>query len=143
MSNGSAIWVKICANTTLEDAQQAADAGADAVGFVFAPSPRRVTAAQVAAITRHLPATLEKIGVFVNQSPEIILDTIMKVGLTGVQLHGDEDAEYIRTLAKAAPRKKALSCRHPARWLIPLASLKPLPPPAACRSQKFPETSTS
>ena len=60
------LWIKICANTSLEDAQLAAEAGADAVGFVFAPSPRRVTAAQVAAIVPHLPATLEKIGVFVD-----------------------------------------------------------------------------
>ena len=60
------IWVKICGNTTLGDAQLAADAGADAVGFVFAPSPRRVTVEQVAAITPHLPSRLEKIGVFVG-----------------------------------------------------------------------------
>ena len=44
------LWVKICGNTTLADAQLAADAGADAVGFVFAPSPRRVTVEQVADI---------------------------------------------------------------------------------------------
>ena len=76
MNAASSIWVKICANTSLEDAQLAADAGADAVGFVFAPSPRRVTAAQVAAITPHLPAHLEKIGVFVDAGlDEIVLDS--------------------------------------------------------------------
>jgi len=48
------VWVKICANTSLEDAQWAAAAGADAVGFVFAPSPRQVTPAQVAEISPHL-----------------------------------------------------------------------------------------
>ena len=62
------LWIKICGNTSLEDAQLAADAGADAVGFVFAPSPRRVTPAQVAAIVPHLPPSLEKIGVFVDAS---------------------------------------------------------------------------
>ena len=46
------LWIKICANTSLGDAQLAAEAGADAVGFVFAPSPRRVTAEQAAQIVR-------------------------------------------------------------------------------------------
>ena len=83
------IWIKICGNTSLEDAQLAADAGADAVGFVFAPSPRRVTPAQVAAIVPHLPATLEKFGVFVDASFEEIDSTVRAAGLTGVQLHFD------------------------------------------------------
>jgi phosphoribosylanthranilate isomerase len=87
MRDASPIWVKICANTSLEDAQLAADAGADAVGFVFAPSPRRVTAAQVAAFTPHLPAALEKIGVFVDAGFEEIDATVRTCGLTGVQVH--------------------------------------------------------
>ena len=60
------MWTKICGNTNLEDAQLAAEAGADAVGFVFAASPRRVTAAQVSRITPHLAGKLEKYGVFVD-----------------------------------------------------------------------------
>ena len=87
MNASAPIWVKICANTSLEDAQLAADAGADAVGFVFAPSPRRVTAAQVAAITPHLPAALEKIGVFVDAAFDEIEATVRACGLTGVQVH--------------------------------------------------------
>ena len=83
------LWVKICGNTSLEDARLAADAGADAVGFVFAPSPRKVTAEQVAAITPRLPGTLEKIGVFVDAGLGEISETIRSCGLTGVQLHSD------------------------------------------------------
>jgi phosphoribosylanthranilate isomerase len=97
------LWIKICANTSLEDALLAAgtgapadrsssvgwEAGADAVGFVFAPSPRRVTVAQVAAIVPRLPATLEKIGVFVDAPREEIESTVHTCGLTGVQLHFD------------------------------------------------------
>lgn len=86
------LWVKICANTSLDDALFAAEAGADAVGFVFAPSPRRVTIEQVAQITPHLPATLEKIGVFVDTSLEEIAEAVRKSGLTGAQLHFDASA---------------------------------------------------
>jgi phosphoribosylanthranilate isomerase len=83
------LWIKICANTSLADAQLAAEAGADAVGFVFAPSPRRVTPAQVAAIVPHLPPALEKIGVFVDASFTEIASTVETCSLTGVQLHFD------------------------------------------------------
>ena len=83
------IWIKICGNTSLEDAQLAADSGANAVGFVFAPSPRRVTPAQVTAIVPHLAATLEKIGVFVDAAFDEIESTVLASGLTGVQLHFD------------------------------------------------------
>ena len=67
----------------------AADAGADAVGFVFAPSPRRVTPQQVAAVVPHLPASLEKIGVFVDASLDEIEAAVRACGLIGVQLHFD------------------------------------------------------
>ena len=83
----SNIWIKICANTSLEDAELAAEAGADAVGFVFAPSPRRVTLTQASAIITHLPPTLEKIGVFVDASFTEIASTVEACSLTGVQLH--------------------------------------------------------
>ena len=66
------MWVKICGNTNLEDAALAAELGADAVGFVFAESKRRVTAAQVAAITPHLRAGVERVGVFHSHDAEEI-----------------------------------------------------------------------
>lgn len=81
------IWIKICGNTSRADAQLAVEAGADALGFIFAPSPRRVTAEQVAAITPHLPAHVEKIGVFVDASLDEIEATVRLAALTGVQLH--------------------------------------------------------
>lgn len=71
----------------------AAEAGADAVGFVFAPSPRHVTAEQVAAIVPHLPAEIEKIGVFVDATVDEIAATVEATCLTGVQLHWDAPAE--------------------------------------------------
>jgi phosphoribosylanthranilate isomerase len=87
------IWIKICGNTSLADALLAAEAGADAVGFVFAPSPRQVTATEVAAIVPQLPATIEKIGVFVDSALEEIISTVRACGLTGVQLHFDAEPE--------------------------------------------------
>lgn len=94
------LWIKICANTSLEDALLAAEAGADAVGFVFAPSPRRVTAAQVVAIVPSLPESLEKIGVFVDASLKEIESTVLAAGLTGVQLHFDAAPELTAELRK-------------------------------------------
>lgn len=84
------LWVKICGNTSLADAQLAVDAGADAVGFVFAPSPRRVTSEQVAAIVPSLPDSIEKVGIFVDADLATIAATVEQCGLTGVQVHNDE-----------------------------------------------------
>jgi len=97
------MWIKICANTTLEDAQLAASAGADAVGFVFAESVRRVTPAQVRAITPHLPANVEKYGVFVDDAFDQIASTVEECGLTGVQLHSSHDPSLARKLREHFP----------------------------------------
>jgi phosphoribosylanthranilate isomerase len=87
------IWIKICGNTSLEDARLAVEAGADAVGFVFAPSPRRMMATEVAAIAPHLPQAIEKIGVFVDAGLDEIDSVVRACGLTGVQLHSDAARE--------------------------------------------------
>jgi phosphoribosylanthranilate isomerase len=93
------MWVKICGTTNLEDALLAVDAGADAIGFVFAESSkRRVTAEQVAPITRALPSHIEKVGVIVNETPERIAEIVRISGLTGVQLQGDELPELTSEL---------------------------------------------
>lgn len=85
------MWIKICGNTNLEDAHFAAKCGADALGFVFAPSPRQVEANQVRQITKELPPHLEKYGVFVNAAFNEIASTVEACGLTGVQLHRSSD----------------------------------------------------
>lgn len=91
-------WVKICGITNLEDARTAVEAGADALGFVFAASPRRVNIATVQAIGPFVPAHVEKVGVFVDESADTILDVVTEAGLTAVQLHGSETSEYARGL---------------------------------------------
>ena len=92
------MWVKICANTNAEDALAAADLGADAVGFVFAPSSRRVTASQVKTIAPLLPAGVERVGVFYTGSTDEIFAAATEAGLTAVQLHGGLDRELARRL---------------------------------------------
>lgn len=87
------LWIKICGNTSLEDAQLAADAGADAVGFVFASSPRQITIESVSTIIPRMPDQIEKIGVFVDSTFEAIEAAIDTCGLTGVQLHFAADSD--------------------------------------------------
>lgn len=91
-------WIKICGNTSLEDALLASQAGADAVGFVFAPSPRRITPEEVAKIVPHLPPAIERIGVFVDAAFKEIESTVLACGLTGVQLHFEASPEIAAQL---------------------------------------------
>jgi phosphoribosylanthranilate isomerase len=99
------MWVKICGNTNLADALLAVNAGADAVGFVFGESKRRVTPEQVAAITLELPGTVEKIGVIVNEMPQRVAEIVRIAGLTGVQLQGDETPEFTGELRRLGLRR--------------------------------------
>ncbi|MBN1829573.1 MAG: phosphoribosylanthranilate isomerase, partial [Deltaproteobacteria bacterium] len=83
--------IKICGITNRPDALAAADAGADALGFIFYPgSPRFIPPEQAREIINRLPPGIAAVGVFVNSAPEEILRVAAFVGLTMVQLHGDE-----------------------------------------------------
>lgn len=92
------MFVKICANTNLADAQLAAELGADAVGFVFAPSRRRMMASQVAEITPRLPDSVLTVGVFATDNADEIIRTVRTAGLRAAQLHHDLNPELIRKL---------------------------------------------
>lgn len=83
-------WIKICGTTSIGDAVAAIEAGADALGFIFAPSKRRITVEKAREIIKALPPPVERIGVFLNESVDEILRTVMEVDLTGIQLHGEE-----------------------------------------------------
>lgn len=106
------MWVKICANTNLDDALLAADLGADALGFVFAESKRKVTAQQVARITPHLPAAIETAGVFHTHSVEEIVRAVQEAGLTTVQLHGGLDPALAEKLRQQLPSIKLIQTLH-------------------------------
>ncbi len=90
--------IKICGITTVEAAHVAACAGATMIGFVFAPSQRRIATHQAKEIIASLPKKVEKVGVFVNASADHICHVATEVGLTMIQLHGEEPASLSRSL---------------------------------------------
>lgn len=83
-------WIKICGTTCLEDALKSVEAGADALGFIFAPSKRRVSPEQAQLIISELPREVERIGVFMNSTAADIANVVSEVALTGIQMHGEE-----------------------------------------------------
>jgi phosphoribosylanthranilate isomerase len=105
------LWVKICGMTNADDALAAAEAGADAIGMLFAPSKRRITVDQGKTIAGALPKTMEKVGVFYDEVASTIEDIATEVGLTAVQLHGDESPEFARNLFRNNPRRTRAQMR--------------------------------
>lgn len=95
----TATRIKICGITNLEDALLASESGADALGFVFAESPRRVEPAEAKNIINHLPPFIARVGVFVNEKPEVVEEIAAFCGLSIIQLHGDEDRDYLDVLS--------------------------------------------
>ncbi len=93
------MFIKICGITNEEEALLSVAMGADAVGFIFAPSPRQVATGAVAQITSRLPGEIISVGVFRDSLPERVVDLVTLSGVKGVQLHGSErpeDAAFIR-----------------------------------------------
>lgn len=90
--------VKICGITDMEAALAAVNAGADALGFVFAESKRKIEPEKARDIVRKLPSKVMKVGVFVNVAKAKIESIAEAVGLTHIQLHGDETPEFCKSL---------------------------------------------
>ncbi len=85
--------IKICGITNADDARLALSAGADYIGFVlYPPSPRGVSVADMKRILGELDVPARAVGVFVNASRRVVLDTARNCGLAAVQIHGDEPA---------------------------------------------------
>jgi phosphoribosylanthranilate isomerase len=105
--------VKVCGITNVADARVAAEAGADAVGFIFAESPRKVGVEEVRGISIALPENVLKVGVFVNAPPEEVLRAAQEAGLDLAQLHGDETPETVAAVrAGGLPVMKAIRVRN-------------------------------
>jgi phosphoribosylanthranilate isomerase len=87
-------WIKICGITNIEDALNANSLGVNALGFIFAPSQRKVSPATVRAIIRILPTSVTKVGVFVDQNLQEVEHIAAYCHLDALQFHGEESPEY-------------------------------------------------
>ena len=118
-------WIKICGITNLQDALQAATLGVDALGFIFAPSLRRIDPSGAREIIRSLPPSVFKIGVFVNEELPEVRRIADYCGLNKVQFHGQETPEYCRQVSlpviKAVRVKNLESLQEMAKY--PFASI--------------------
>jgi phosphoribosylanthranilate isomerase len=107
------VKVKVCGIKEPGDARVAAGAGADAIGLVFAESPRRVSMFEAREIAAALPGDVLKVGVFVDAGPDEVLRIAEEVGLDYAQLHGDEDPETVARIRDGEVRViKALRVRN-------------------------------
>jgi phosphoribosylanthranilate isomerase len=104
--------VKICGITNAGDARAASDAGADAVGFIFAESPRRVGVEEARRISKALPENIIRVGVFVDEEPAEVSRISREVGLDLAQLHGEETPETVTAVREGGVKvMKALRIR--------------------------------
>jgi phosphoribosylanthranilate isomerase len=97
------VFVKICGITSEEDALLAVAMGADAVGFVFAPSSRQIAPQKAADIAKRLPTEIVTVGVFRHETRQRIVDIVHHAGLRAAQLHGHETATDSRWVRARVP----------------------------------------
>jgi phosphoribosylanthranilate isomerase len=108
------VFVKICGITNEDDALLAVAMGADAVGFIFAPSPRQIAPSAAGAIARRLPPEVLTVGVFRDELPERVVEIVNREGLRAAQLHGHESREDTGYVSVRVPVViKAFPAGHP------------------------------
>src|ERR1700738_2130935 len=98
------MFVKVCGTTSEEDALLAVAMDADAIGFIFAPSPRQISPTIARDIAKRLPPEVMTVGVFRNEAPRRVVDIMQFAGLECAQLHGHERPEQARWIRKRLPR---------------------------------------
>lgn len=104
--------IKICGVTSLEAALAAAEAGTDALGFVFASSSRRIQPEKAREIISQLPPYVTAVGVFVNEKPDVVCNIAEYCGLNLIQLHGEETPEYCQALNRPVVKAIRVSSRE-------------------------------
>ncbi len=97
------MFVKICGTTSEADALLAVAMGADAIGFIFAPSPRQIAPGVASDIAKRLPPEVLTVGVFRNEAPARVVEIVNTVGLRAAQLHGHETADQSRWIRERVP----------------------------------------
>lgn len=97
------MFIKICGITTEEDALVTVGLGADAIGFVFAPSERQISPQKARDIIRRVPREALTVGVFRNDSKERVVKVVSEAGLGAAQLHGLETPQDCRWIAERVP----------------------------------------
>lgn len=98
------VFVKICGITNESDALLAVAMGADAVGFIFAPSTRQIAPTRAGDIAKRLPPEVLTVGVFRNEAPKRVIEIVNRQGLGAAQLHGDESPEDTLYVRDRVPR---------------------------------------
>lgn len=106
------VKVKVCGITNLDDAKASVETGADAIGFIFAKSPRRVSVDEVKKIVFSLPPFIIKVGVFVNEVPSLICKIAKDCLLNVIQLHGEEIPEFCKEISSNFPVIKSIRVRN-------------------------------
>ncbi len=108
------MFVKICGITRENDALLAVALGADALGFVFAPSSRLIATDKARDIVRRLPPDVLTVGVFRDSLPDRVVEVVTRAGLGAAQLHGHETPEQTRAVREQVPTViKAFPAGHP------------------------------
>lgn len=102
--------VKICGLMEKEHVTAAVEAGADAIGFVFAPSKRQITVEKAQELAKNIPDSVLKIGVFVNPTQDELEKAYRDVALDFIQFHGNESPDFVQSAN--FPSIKALSIRN-------------------------------
>jgi phosphoribosylanthranilate isomerase len=97
------VFVKICGTTSEADALLAVAMGADAVGFIFAPSPRQIPPGLASDIAKRLPPEIMTVGVFRDEAPARVVEIVNTVGLRAAQLHGHETADQAQWVRQRVP----------------------------------------
>ena len=97
------MFVKICGTTSEADALLAVAMGADAIGFIFAPSPRQIAPGVASDIAKRLPSEVMTVGVFRDEAPSRVVEIVNTVGLRAAQLHGHETADDSRWVRARVP----------------------------------------